>query len=98
MAQSLLPDPLLEMVVERVLRVLYRRNPELKRKPVKLRTRTVVEKIYQIDPRAYLQGVELSAKLNEEFARAASLVAELRAEREKILLTSFVQINRNPNS
>src|ERR1700722_4981162 len=47
--------------------------------------RTIVEKIYQIDPRAYQQGIELSAKLNEQFLRADALLKELRAERERIL-------------
>jgi hypothetical protein len=84
-AQCLLPDPLVDLVVERVVRILYRRNPELKRKPAKLRKRTIVEKIIQVDPRAYQQGIELSVKLNDQFARAEVLLAELRAEREKIL-------------
>ena len=84
-AECLLPDPLVDLVVERVVRILYRRNPELKRKHPKLRTRTVVEKIYQIDPRAFLQGIELSTKLNEQFFRAEALLKELRAEREQIL-------------
>jgi hypothetical protein len=83
-AQSLFPDALLDLLIERVLRCLYRRNPELKPRPAKLRKRTV-EKIYQIDPRAFQQGLELSAKLNEEFARATALIKELRSEREQIL-------------
>jgi hypothetical protein len=84
-AQCLLPDPLVDLVVERVVRILYRRNPELKRKPGKLRKRTIIEKIYQVDPRAYSQGVELTVKLFEQFARAEALIKELRSEREQIL-------------
>jgi hypothetical protein len=72
-----IPEEFIDLVVERVVRVLYRRNPALKRKPG-MKSRMVTQKIYNFDNANF---ANVLAALCTESAGAQTLLVELRQAR-----------------
>jgi hypothetical protein len=79
-----LPEELVDLIVEHVLRTLYRRRPDL-RKAAKPQTRAVTEKHFHFDQANF---TNVLAALCTESARAQTLLAELRQARAEYLATA----------
>lgn len=86
---ALLPEPVLKMITERVLRVLFMRNPGLKKTANAAKAMrapgTTVQKNYQFAPGAFAECLRLHGLLTEQNDRATKLIAELRQARAELL-------------
>jgi hypothetical protein len=81
---ALLTPEVLGLIVERVLREVYRKNPALK-KASKRAPGTVVQKIFNLQPGAFERSVQIHGALCRENDRTERLIAELRQAQAEFL-------------